>query len=353
MRFRILRALACATFISIGMAGAGHAQTAELAPARLEQIYAMSPEKMARTGAWTRANYDRMMTHIYSIEDQGIRNLVLDFVNNPRSTVFDAAADKNAYRYAPAAGGPGHHFYPGGLAVHAVENIEISLGWAKVAETVHGVNNINRDIIIAALVLHDWAKVWYGWDEKGAVARPAWFPDYWGGQEGIAKWKWMGGHGAIVYAELMKRGAPADLIIGTAAAHFDPHWDLDRAKDSSEGLNAALAEAAKLAKVPAIKVDPAKRMAEWFMIVYSDGSWSYSHYIAGQFAHNWIREVAQENGVDPKSPQANKLAQFVLTRISDFKLYSMYQGSNFDASVPKKAILSILKDSKRYEVPES
>ena len=350
MRLKTFGAIACAVVLLTGAVGT--ALAGEIPDARLKQIYAMSPEKMARTGAWTRANYDRMMTHIHSIEDLGIRNLVLDFVNSPRSAVFNAVAAKNAFRYAPAAGGPGHHFYPGGLAVHAVENIEISLGWANVAATVHGVNNVNRDIIIASLILHDWAKVWYEWDEKGAVKRPAWFPDYWGGQEGIAKWKWMGGHGAIVYSELMKRGAPSDLIIGTAAAHFDPHWDVDKAK-GNEGLNAALAEAAKLAKVPAIKVDTAKRMAEWFMIVYSDGSWSYSHYIAGQFAHNWVREVAKENGIDPKSAEANKLALFVLTRISDFKLYSMYQGGNFDASVPKKAILSILKDSTRYEVPES
>jgi hypothetical protein len=164
MRFAILRALACATVILIGIAGS--AQTQELTPARLEQINAMSPEKMARTGAWTRANYDKMMGYVYSIEDRGIRSLVLDFVNNPRSTVFDATADKNAYRYAPAAGGPGHHFYPGGLAVHAVENIEISLGWSNVMSSIHGVNNVNRDIIIASLVLHDWAKVWYNWDEK-------------------------------------------------------------------------------------------------------------------------------------------------------------------------------------------
>jgi hypothetical protein len=124
---------------------------------------------------------------------------------------------------------------------------------------------------------------------------------------------------------------------------------VDRA-DGKEGLNAALAEAAKLAGVPAPKVDPARRMAEWWMIVYSDGSWSYSHYIAGQFAHTWAREVAKELGVDPKSPQANKLANFALTRISDFKLYSLYQAAGYDASVPKKAIISVLRDSTGLEV---
>ena len=321
-----------------------------IADKRLNEIYAMSPAQMAETSAWIRSRSERLLAHINSIKDPKIRDLVLDMVNNPRSTIFNAAAEKNAFWFSPAAGGPGHHFYPGGLAVHAVENIEVSLGWADAIAKVHGVDNANRDIIIAALTLHDWAKVWYLWDPAtGGIKRPDWFPAYWGGEHGIAKWKWMGGHGAIVYAELMKRGAPLDLIIATAAAHFDPFWDVDRA-DGKEGLNAALAEAAKLAGVPAPKVDPAKRMAEWWMVVYSDGSWSYSHYVAGQFAHNWARDVAKDLGIDPKSPQANKLASFALSRLSDFKLYSQYQSAGYDASVPKKAILGVLRDSAAQEV---
>ncbi len=348
MRFKYLL-LNFGAFVLFGAAGAA-ALAQEVPEKRLAEIYAMSPERLADTSAWIRSRSERLMMHINSIKDAKIRALVLDMVNNPRSTVFNQGAEKNAFWFSPAAGGPGHHFYPGGLAVHALENIEVSLGWADSIARVHGADNANRDIIIAALVLHDWAKVWYLWDAAtGTIKRPDWFPAYWGGEQGIAKWRWMGGHGAIVYAELMKRGAPTDLVIATAAAHFDPFWDVDRA-DGKEGLNAALAEAAKLAGMPAIKVDPAKRMAEWWMIVYSDGSWSYSHYIAGQFAHNWAREVAKDLGIDPKSPQANKLASFALSRLSDFKLYSQYQAAGYDASVPKKAILAVLKDSAAQEV---
>lgn len=350
MRFTHLAAAAgAAVFLSAGIASA----QSDVPAKRLEEIYAMSPERMGGTSKWIRTKYEQLLAHIRSIKDAKIRALVLDMVTAPRSTVFNASAERDAYLIAPAAGGPGHHYYPGGLAVHAVENIEVSLGWAEALGKVHGVDNVNRDIIIAALTLHDWAKVWYQWDAASAtIKRPDWFPAYWGGEQGIAKWRWMGGHGAIVYAELMKRGAPLDLIIATAAAHFDPFWDVDRA-DGKEGLNAALAEAAKLAGVPAPKVDPAKRMAEWWMIVYSDGSWSYSHYIAGQFAHAWARDVAKELGVDPKSPQANKLANFALTRVSDFKLYSMYQAAGYDAAVPRKAILAVLRDSKAQEVVAS
>ena len=346
----VVKKTTLATLAAFSISVAVTAYAGEVSKARLSEIYSMTPEHMARTGAWTRSNYDRMMTHILSIKDTKIRNLVLDFVNNPSSTVFDSKAQKNSYRFSPAAGGPGHHHYPGGLAVHAVENIEVSLGWADTFVKVHGVEGVNRDIIIAALVLHDWAKVWYEWDEvTGKVKRPDWFPKYWGGQEGIAKWKWMGGHGAIVYSELLKRGAPVEVVVATAAAHFDPHWDLDKA-DSSEGLNAALAEAAKLAKMPAPNVDAAKSMAEWWMVVYSDGSWSFSHYLAGKSAHKWIREVAKDIGIDPESAEANKLALFVLTRISDFKLYSIYQNSGFDVSTVKEKILSVLHDSSSYEV---
>ncbi len=342
-----------AALAAVLLLGAAQLQAvAQEVPAkRLQDIYAMTPAQMGATGAWTRASYDRLLAYVRSIKDPKIRAMVLDMVVDPKSTVFNASADKHAFLHSPAAGGPGHHYYPGGLAVHAVENIEISLGWADALARVHGVENTNRDMIIAALTLHDWAKVWYLWDPATAtIKRPSWFPEYWGGAEGIAKWKWMGGHGAIAYAEMMRRGAPADLVIATAASHFDAYWDVDRAQ-GKEGLDAALSEAAKLAAMPAIKVDPAKRMAEWFMIVYSDGSWSYSHYIAGQFAHNWVREVAKDIGIDPKSGEANKLANFVLTRISDFKLYNLYQTAGFDASVPKKLILSIIKDSAAYEVP--
>jgi hypothetical protein len=90
-----------------------------------------------------------------------------------------------------------------------------------------------------------------------------------------------------------------------------------------------MTEAAGYAGTDAPKLDLDKRRAEWFLSTYSDGSWSFSHYVAGQSAHKWIRLVAKDIGVDPESPQAAKLAWFVLTRISDFKLYKIYQDADF------------------------
>ena len=332
-------------------APASHA--AEIPQSRIDQILSMTPTEMAKTGAWTNAAYDRLMGYLYSIEDPEIRSFVLDMYDNPESTVFNGKAAPDALRTAPATGGPGHHHYPGGLAVHLVEVIEIALGWMATFENVHGIRNTDRDLIIAELALHDWSKVWYNWDDStGAVKKPDWFPASWGGKDGIAKWGWMGEHGAVVYSELLKRKAPLKLLFGAASAHFDPQWDVDitNQEGKQEGFNAAMAEAAEYAGTEAPTINLEQRRVEWFLSTYSDGSWSFSHYVAGQSAHKWIRLVAADIGIDPESAEAAKLAWFVLSRISDFKLYREYQDADFALDTVKGIILSVLADSAAYEV---
>ncbi|WP_020591342.1 hypothetical protein [Kiloniella laminariae] len=329
------------------------AQATEVPQQRLDQILAMDPTDMAKSGAWTTAAYDRLMGYINSIEDPELRTLVLDMYDTPQSTVFNGTASADALRSAPATGGPGHHHYPGGLAVHLVEVIEIALGWLNTFDQVHGIRNSDRDLVIAQLALHDWSKVWYNWDVKtGTVVKPDWFPGSWGGKDGLAKWGWMGEHGAVVYAELLKRKAPEKLLFGAASTHFDPHWDVEVTnKDGkAEGFNPAMKEAAEYAGTAAPQLNPDKRMAEWFLSSYSDGSWSFSHYVAGKSAHKWIRSVAVDLGLKEESPEAARLAWFVLSRISDFKLYKIYQDADFSEDAVKEVIHSVIADSAAYEV---
>jgi len=326
---------------------------AEVSKARIDQILAMNPTQMAKTGAWTTSAYNRLMGYITSIENKEIRTLVLDMATNPKSTVFNATASPDAYRTTPATGGPGHHQYPGGLAVHALEVIDVSMGWMKTIEKVQGVRGTDRDLIIAQAVLHDWSKVWYTWDEAtGKVKKPDWFPKSWGGKKGISRWGWMGEHGLVVYAELLKRKAPLKVLFGAAAAHFDPQWDRDVTdkEGKKQGLNAAIAEAAKVAGTDAPVLDKDQLRAEWFYGTYSDGSWSFSHYVAGKNAHKWIRMALKDIGIDPESPEASRLAWFVLSRISDFRLYKVYQDNGFSVDAVKAKVLSVLKDSSDYEV---
>lgn len=349
MNRRKMLGMAAAALAAFVVTGPAQAQAPAVPEARLQAIYAMSAEDMAATGAWTRAAYDRMMAHIYGMKNQTYRALVLDMVLNPESKVFKAKATQS-FLASPAAGGIGHHYYPGGLPVHVVEWIEVAMGWADAYERIYKVQKIDRDMIIAALVLHDWAKVWYEWDPKtGKVQRPAWYPQSWGGEQGKAKWKWMGEHGAVAYAELYHRGAPENLIVATAASHFDPHWDLEK---EGEGLNPALAEAAKIAGKPPIVVKSRRQMAEWWFSTYTDGAWSYSHYIAAPVAYDAINAVAQDLGVKAGSLEQAKLGWFVLSRVSDFHLYEVYQHAGYDLEAAKKLVLAVLKDSSAYEVPK-
>lgn len=315
--------------------------------ARIKSILAMTPQQMAESGKWTKEAYDKMLVHVNAIGDKATRELVLDFVLRPESKVYNAKATQS-YLASPAAGGRGHHYYPGGLPVHALEWIEVAKGWAATYQKVYGVKKLDMDMVVAALVLHDWAKVWYEWDPKTfKVVKPAWYPQSWGGDAGKAKWKWMGEHGAVAYAELYARGASEKLIVATAAAHFDPHWDLDK---DGEGLNPALAEAAKIAGKPPIVVQPGKQMTEWWFSTYTDGAWSYSHYIAGFKGIDAVREVAKDLGYAVDSYESNKLVGFVLSRVSDFRIYEVYQDAGFSMDAAKAFVLGVLKDSKAYEV---
>lgn len=107
-----------------------------------------------------------------------------------------------------------------------------------------------------------------------------------------------------------------------------PEWRGDR----RQGLNPALEEAADYAGTAAPVLNLDQRRTERFLSTYADGSWSFSHYVAGKSAHKWIRMVAGDLGVEPESPEAAKLAWFVLSRVSDFKLYKIYQDVGFSVS---------------------
>jgi hypothetical protein len=138
-----------------------------------------------------------------------------------------------------------------------MEWVEVANGWVDAYDRVYRVK-LDRDLVVAGLILHDWGKVWFLFDDAtGTVKEPDWYPKAWGTK---ANWKWMGGHGAVLYAELIARGVPNELLFATAAAHFDAYWALDK---DGEGLNPALREAAEIAKKPAPVVKPEERMAEW------------------------------------------------------------------------------------------
>ena len=343
---RLVRPLCAAIALGASLVSAG-AQTAPPASLqqRLQAIFDMSAEDMAATSAFTKRAYEAQLAHIYRIQNKQIRDIVLEFVLNPKATAFEQAATQS-WLASPGSGWKSHHAYPGGLSVHNLEWVEVALGWSDTWEKVYGVK-LDRDLIVAGLILHDWGKLWFLFDDgSGKIREPDWYPKAWGTK---ANWKWMGGHGAVLYAELIARGIPTDLLFSAASAHFDPYWALEK---DGEGMNPALREAAEIAKKPAPVVKPEERMAEWWLVTFTDEAWSFSTMVAARFAFELLDETAKDLGLKPDSREANKLTWFVLSRVGDFKIYEVYQKAGFHREAVKQFVRSVLDDPAPYEVPK-
>jgi hypothetical protein len=312
---------------------------------RLQAIYAMSAEEMASTSVFTRRAYEAQLQHIDRIQNPQIREIVRDLVLKPRATAFNQTATQS-WPASPGSGWKSHHSYPGGLSVHTMEWVAVASGWVDAYEKIYGVK-LDRDLVFAGLILHDWGKLWFLFDDAGGkILEPDWYPKAWGTK---ANWKWMGGHGAVLYAELISRGVPNELLFSAAAAHFDPYWALEK---DGEGLNPALREAADMVKKPAPVVKPEERMAEWWVVTFTDEAWSFSTMVAARFAFEVLEEVAKELGLAPDSREANKIAWFVLSRVGDFKIYDVYQKAGFRKEAARNFVQSVLDDPSPYEVPK-
>ncbi|MGB9684060.1 MAG: HD domain-containing protein [Candidatus Bathyarchaeales archaeon] len=172
------------------------------------------------------------------IRNEELRRKVVKLLENP---VFEV--DGKVYSGLPLdvspAGLSHHHCYLGGYIEHVVSTTNLALALCNSVEKVyHG--KVNRDIIIAGILLHDIFKpATYTVNENGSY-----------GSTGLADYM---DHLSIVIAELVRRGFPLDLVHVVSAHHGDygpirPHTiealichlaDLMDSRLNGEILNAA------------------------------------------------------------------------------------------------------------------
>ena len=142
----------------------------------------------------------------------------------------------------PGSNFGGHHSYPGGLAVHESFNDQSSINFADtyrgeygqlgigrlpVAEGLSGRPEngfINQDLILAAPIWHDWAKMMvFQWNADGTEFTELNF----GGNgttdnSGATGDSRTGGHHILSVAESMARGLSPAFVITQASAHSAP-----------------------------------------------------------------------------------------------------------------------------------
>jgi hypothetical protein len=142
----------------------------------------------------------------------------------------------------PGSNFGGHHSYPGGLAVHESFNDQSSINFADTYRGEYGQLGIarlpvaeglssrpedgfiNQDIILAAPIWHDWAKMMvFQWNADGTEFAELNF----GGNgtadnAGATGDSRTGGHHILSVAESMARGLPPAFVITQASAHSNP-----------------------------------------------------------------------------------------------------------------------------------
>lgn len=141
----------------------------------------------------------------------------------------------------PGSNFGGHHSYPGGLAVHESFNDQSSINFADTYRGEYGSLGehrlpvtrgakrfgdvrINQDVVLAAPIWHDWAKMMvFQWNGDGTEFAELNF----GGSGtndnyGAAGDSRTGGHHIISIAETMARGLSPLFVITQASAHSAP-----------------------------------------------------------------------------------------------------------------------------------
>jgi 7,8-dihydroneopterin 2',3'-cyclic phosphate phosphodiesterase len=141
------------------------------------------------------------------IQDTQLRAKVVEFLMNPTFTLEGKVYTGPAFDVSPG-GLAHHHAYVGAYLEHVAGTGKLALALCDAVEQVYG-GNVNRDTVIAGVLLHDVFKpVTYTQNESGEfVSSP--LADYLD-------------HISLATAELLRRDFPKELI-HAVAAHYGDH----------------------------------------------------------------------------------------------------------------------------------
>lgn len=231
-----------------------------------------------------------------------------------------------AFFSAPGGATGGHHSEPGGLPVHEAFNDTSALGLAEGYHIVYGTTRadglpvvarsakgtddakaahrrgsgkapfqIDKDIILAAPMWHDWAKtIVFQWNPDGSEFTELNFGGNGStddnGKPGDSR---TGAHHILGLAEAIKRGMPADFVITVASAHSVP--TLNNEYKVVNWLRAAAIIA---------RIDP---VAAGYLQLDAKGRMRLAA----------VRRLGEIDLTAPPSTQPNMLIEYVLHNLSD------------------------------------
>ena len=185
----------------------------------------------------------------------------------------------------PGGNSGSHHDWPGGLVDHEAFNLDLSADRADLYEA-HGAAPLDRDVLTAAVLWHDWAKALvFVWRDDGGLPPEIRIAD-------------AGAHHVLGLAESMARDLPPAVIAAQACAHRAPVGD-DRAK-----VEAWLEAAALIARKPWSMSITATR--ECLISNASDDNWVHAEAAVHKSDAVLVR-LSRRFGFDPDDRPAYRL----------------------------------------------
>jgi hypothetical protein len=352
-------------------------QDLDLAPQRrLAEVVAMSPDDMARASRLVSATYNELLQTAASLEDPGYRRLMTECIVRPQVTflemypgdddrrrIFDEMVrlgffnpaddpdhvwprghmDPQTYLTAPSSHNDFYNAHPGGLAVTVAYNIRMADAYTQNYRQMYGIP-INRDLPVAALLVHEYPKVWlYQWQKDGSwLEEPRTvYDDTWHA------------HCIYVTAELMHRRFDARIVMAMAAAHqlsaLDASMDGRRVVTNWVGLDRVahfIEAAAVLAQVDPVdygllerkggKLVLAPQPAEQWVTHLADMNWPYAMGAAHLYTWPLLKQVAESDlgirGADLDGRPLNQLKNYVWSQLGQITLYEILVREGFDAA---------------------
>jgi putative nucleotidyltransferase with HDIG domain len=141
---------------------------------------------------------------VNKIKDITLKKKVIELIENPTIQIEGEMFTGLPLDLSPA-GLSRHHSYEGGLIEHTVATSEIALCLCNVVKNIY-CGNVNRDLVLAGVVLHDVFKsLTYQVEENGTYRMSA-----------------LGerlDHLTLMVAEVIRRGFPLDLVHIVCAHH--------------------------------------------------------------------------------------------------------------------------------------
>jgi hypothetical protein len=342
----------------------------------LDDVITMSPEKMANSSRLVSGVYNELLQTAASLEDEGYRRLMTECITDPkisflelyptdqdRRRLFDEMVrlgffnpadhpdyvwprghmNPQSYLTAPSSHNDFYNAHPGGLALTVAYNIRIADAHTQSYRQMYGVP-INRDLPVAALLVHEYPKVWlYQWQADGSwLEEPRTvYDDTWHA------------HCIYVTAELMHRRFDARIVMAMAAAHQLSYLEASMNGREVVANWRGLERVAHFIKAAAVmaQVDPieygllerrhsevvlAPQPAEHWVTHLSDMNWPYAMGAAHLFTYPMLKQIAADDfgvvGTDIDGLPFNQLKNYVWSQLGQIKLYEILVREGYEAA---------------------